>query len=796
MVRYTVSKPPSAVTPEWIFWSRLDFRRSLASDEVSSVVFITHKKEISMIYKPTLIIDKDELVCIIGNMFDESSSPAFFKIDLDEIGTCCAILEHPKIPTEFRPEIPLQSDSVKDTDWEDAEMEIALVAIPTLAPIPYGKEIKSGILDDNFIEEMQAISDVHGFWARTMSDVIDQHEVDNHTETVLKRMLDSPIPSSSCDPARAATKGLRGMTFVSNPYVDLSLLNRCSDRFEVDQEKLKEFFRRNPTPARVEDVDAEENIDELRVPVRSMTVPTNSLPPAIAAAVTSNNPPPEFFAQLIETMKNIQAPQLPTKIVVESRDHEETIDLAKLQTGMLQLMYATGEINWDDGTVKNIRVATFSQGFLNLLSRSASVQATQLTNLFTTIFATEPEDNDDDFQSNPLSRLMSLVVFPPKFTKGHLNASFQSSELEMGAMYKSTSLNPFHYAPQGNRKMILEAATKMDEERNEVNWRIVEKDRSKISSLIEGVGRVNNMEEVAMTCANICGVQLAMIDITAGKPLLFQLAWKVIRFIEYKKTKTWMRDNSDGITHLPMVFMSKIHQFFMHLASFSQNSINTNKIEIGDSTFETKQVSVAVKLASKFLGKMQEHIEDNSIPKEVPAFAKSFFVEATGGGFIPVPPAAEATKPVANQPAEANGGGKQKGNGLAEQQAAAGQKKPRNTSDKSLKMGLFHMKKGTPASKALPEKGTLKEGVCLDFCCHERKCNYNHLLCKNGKHYTNWKNVPEEDRRILLVHMAKFGLMWLDADTFKKHENVIAPEFAHLLGDATGPKRIPAEKST
>ena len=101
-----------------------------------------------------------------------------------------------------------------------------------------------------------------------------------------------------------------------------------------------------------------------------------------------------------------------------------------------------------------------------------------------------------------------------------------------------------------------------------------------------------------MTCANICGVQFAMIDITAGKPLLFQLAWKVIRLIE-KKTKTWMRDNSDSIVHLPMVFMSKIHQFFMHLASFLQNLINTNKIEIGDSTFETKQVSIAVKLASK-----------------------------------------------------------------------------------------------------------------------------------------------------------------------------------------------------
>jgi hypothetical protein len=139
------------------------------------------------------------------------------------------------------------------------------------------------------------------------------------------------------------------------------------------------------------------------------------------------------------------------------------------------------------------------------------------------------------------------------------------------------------------------------------------------------------MEEVAMTCANICGVQLAMIDITAGKPLLFQFAWKAIRFTENKKTKTWMRDNSDSIAHLPMVFMSKIHQFFMHLASFLQNSINTNKIETGDSKFETKQVSIAVKLASKFFAKIQEHVEDNSILKDVPAFAKSFFVEATGG---------------------------------------------------------------------------------------------------------------------------------------------------------------------
>ena len=87
-----------------------------------------------MIYKPTPITnERDELIFIIGNMFDESSSPAFFKIDQDKIGSCYAILEHTKIPAEFCPETALQADSVKYTDWDDTQMEIALIAIPTIA---------------------------------------------------------------------------------------------------------------------------------------------------------------------------------------------------------------------------------------------------------------------------------------------------------------------------------------------------------------------------------------------------------------------------------------------------------------------------------------------------------------------------------------------------------------------------------------------------------------------------------------------------------------------------------------
>ncbi len=86
-------------------------------------------------------------------------------------------------------------------------------------------------------------------------------------------------------------------------------------------------------------------------------------------------------------------------------------------------------------------------------------------------------------------------------------------------------------------------------------------------------------------------------------------------------------------------------------------------------------------------------------------------------------------------------------------------------------MGLFHIKKGTQTMKALPDKSTLKDGasIHLDFCCHDQKSNFTHLLCKNGEHYTNWKNVPDDNKITLLKHMSATGLMWLDAKKFTKH---------------------------
>ncbi len=238
--------------------------------------------------------------------------------------------------------------------------------------------------------------------------------------------------------------------------------------------------------------------------------------------------------------------------------------------------------------MKNVNLATFAQGFANLINRTATVQGTQFANLLNTIFTTQTDDDVDDL-TNPLERLMSLTVFPKKFTKAHVNASFQCTDLEAVLMYKNPSINPFHYGLQTNRALIKAASAKIQEERNEINWKINNKEKKIISSVIKGFGCIDTMDDVCLTCANMCRVMLAIVDVTKSKPLLYKVAWKFIKLIENKKMKTWMHENNNGIVHLPYVFMAKLHRFFQSLALFSQNSINTNKVEINDLSLHQKR---------------------------------------------------------------------------------------------------------------------------------------------------------------------------------------------------------------
>jgi hypothetical protein len=177
-----------------------------------------------------------------------------------------------------------------------------------------------------------------------------------------------------------------------------------------------------------------------------------------------------------------------------------------------------------------------------------------------------------------------------------------------------------------------------------------------------------------------------------------------------------------------MLFMAKLHQFFQNLALFSQNSINTNLVEHGATgdELDIRNVSIVVKFAAKFWKKMNDHNEGDTVPKEIPSFACTMFVEPASGIVAADPVAVD--KSTATSSASIGAKGKKSGDEPSKK------KQKRETSDKSLKMGLFHTKKGASMATALPKKGKLKEDICMDFCCHDKKGNFPHLLCRNGKH--------------------------------------------------------------
>ncbi len=109
---------------------------------------------------------------------------------------------------------------------------------------------------------------------------------------------------------------------------------------------------------------------------------------------------------------------------------------------------------------------------------------------------------------------------------------------------------------------------------------------------------------------------------------------------------------------------------------------------------------------------MVEHIKDDTVPKEVPSFARSLFTETstiplllgnTNGIVATVPVIAPATK--------SKGGEKKEG----KQNRSKKQKREGGPSNKSLQMGLFHTKIGISAGAAHPKKGKLKDEICLDF---------------------------------------------------------------------------------
>jgi hypothetical protein len=198
---------------------------------------------------------------------------------------CFTIQVFKGIPENFRPKIALQPEMLKDSKWVNATKDLALIVIPTLAPLPFGKVIESTVLDDDFIKEMMKLSPKHGFWAKMMADAFIQEDSDHDTIPVVMNLSNSKATSKGCGPCRTTTKGFCDAWPLSGPAVDPSCIGKSH---KAEQAKVKEFFSCNPMPPRPTTI-KEDGDDEIElVSVRPADAASNKTSAAAAASVTTN----------------------------------------------------------------------------------------------------------------------------------------------------------------------------------------------------------------------------------------------------------------------------------------------------------------------------------------------------------------------------------------------------------------------------------------------------------------------------------------------------------------------------
>ena len=192
---YTASEPvPNPPLSGFLTWTKSNFA-AIPSDlhDIAALAGINRENELVVIFRPLPIISSSgELIAIAGNMNDEKSKPAFIKTNKDCIGSSFAIQNHREIPLAICSEIPLPTELLRDTTWEEAQEDITLATFPNMVPIPFGAVIPYGVTPGKeFIEAFLAISSEHGEWAKLITKRIEQSKSDNDHVTIFWRITDA-----------------------------------------------------------------------------------------------------------------------------------------------------------------------------------------------------------------------------------------------------------------------------------------------------------------------------------------------------------------------------------------------------------------------------------------------------------------------------------------------------------------------------------------------------------------------------------------------------------------------------
>jgi len=485
-------------------------------------------------------------------------------------------------------------------------------------------------------------------------------------------------------------------------------------------------------------------------------------------------PPPDWWAT-----QQLAAPLQQQNIIVESRADKAREQEANLNTIMLSLFLAGGTIDWEEGKIADVRVPTPTQEYKNILLQPPTIRPIQAGNILLTVFTTAPDTIEARF--SPLFSKLSMEFFPKNLVASWLNANFQKSNLD-SLNFETNAITVLSFVSQNDTDRLTTVRLLEENEKNKRSYDFLDAHKTKAKATVEGLGRIEGIDCIVKICANICGFIRSFFDVEKGKrPIIYDLCVRTIDCITHQEFNRWHSANAKQLAHLPYIFLNMMQHVFVQQAKFASNTLNTNKVGVQGplAVLVTKQVDITIKYLSRFFKKMDDNVAEDTVPTAIPRFTPHYAKPGIMGAL---------EESVANTTIESS---KKKaddsppGTPTRERKGKKPRLKPTGNSDQTKK-GMFHAKKGVSPSDLFPQG--LESAPCAFWCFQDKKCTKPKQTCPRP-HVTSWKNIKDGDKPKILQHFASTGNGWLDAETFKRHEVEIPVEFAHLLGDATGPKQ-------
>lgn len=789
---YSKSKAQPGDIPSFLEWEFDDVLDYLSNNVVASIIFVDHTGHASALYMPRRIEgdDTNKNEGLVGNLSDERGTflPVSIMNNADIVNGIIFIEKWDDVPPAIRPNKALEADVLEGTPWSAATHKLCLVRVSTIIPGRFwmADVPQKSVKDDDFEDAFRPIGSSYANWAKCIKAALEFYDNDETASAigeVFGRVMKKINFSDYADFTRQEFDGMNELAIIPS----FSWIEKL---YPKSTKAIKDYFAPPSTP--------QGNGTGIQ--------PTAQVPPQ----QTNGSFSPGMRLLLEQHGKMLEA--FTGGLTFTTHEDKTRETAAAYGLHKLWLFGVTGTIDWERGEVSNIHLPSWSK------TMDDYVEAKELTGLrrmkvrdfLTTVFNHGFKNLSFSDRINPLHSKRSMTVIPDTLVRAILAGEFQTTPLGSNLMSASNEVTILHFLPQKDVGKVQQAQA--NEQKRSAQFMLANK-TTNVDHTLQVIGTIESIDDITSIVANLHGVFGNIFDNTKEDkmPVILQVVCKMVETLACHKVTDWISRNQSKQPQLPFLLLGQLHSVFAGLGEFSNHTVNTSVADLAKAQgregeplrgLEAASLQGCVRRLAKFVTQIEQKTVDDQVFTSVPPFTPpnrdpsvANLREVMQRASLSVGTAnvagnvKENARKAEESPASSPTKEESKTSKRAKKRAKRrGADKDSDKSEENKRKGFVHKKpEATWTELFNPSVTKIEKKPCGKFCsigfnCGPKStCSFDHL--------SSWKHFPESDQEALLKHWNETGLGWLDEDKLKEHNIELPEKYAHLKGDASGPKK-------